>query len=122
MLEAAGWVVEDRKDLNLGAAQGVAVRFFPLKDGLECRFVVRIATTAWPNRIETQNTDQHAARADSSGPATPVLTIQIMKSQQRSCLGLPPGSEALERAGTFAKIVSTERALRLTCLPRRIVS
>ncbi len=33
LLEAAGWAVQDKKDLNLGAALGVAVREFPLKNG-----------------------------------------------------------------------------------------
>ncbi len=33
LLEAAGWVVQDFKDLSLGAGVGVAVREFPLKTG-----------------------------------------------------------------------------------------
>lgn len=33
LLEAAGWKVQDRKDLNLGAALGVAMREFPLTSG-----------------------------------------------------------------------------------------
>jgi type I restriction enzyme R subunit len=33
LLEAAGWKVQDRKDMNLGAALGVAVREFPLPGG-----------------------------------------------------------------------------------------
>jgi len=33
LLEVAGWKVQDRKDLNLGAALGVAVREFPLTTG-----------------------------------------------------------------------------------------
>ena len=33
LLEAAGWAVQDKKDLNLGAALGVAVREYPLKNG-----------------------------------------------------------------------------------------
>ena len=31
LLEKAGWLVQDNKDLNLGAGDGVAVREFPLK-------------------------------------------------------------------------------------------
>lgn len=31
LLEKAGWLVQDYKDLNLGAAVGIAVREFPLK-------------------------------------------------------------------------------------------
>ena len=31
LLEAAGWCVQDYKDLNLGATVGVAVREYPLK-------------------------------------------------------------------------------------------
>jgi len=33
LLEAAGWKVQDRRELNLGAAIGVAVREFPLESG-----------------------------------------------------------------------------------------
>lgn len=33
LLEAAGWSVQDRQELNLGASLGVAVRYFPLKTG-----------------------------------------------------------------------------------------
>ena len=32
-LEAAGWVIQDHKDLNLGASLGVVIREFPLKSG-----------------------------------------------------------------------------------------
>src|SRR3972149_9590184 len=32
-LAAAGWVVQDLKELNLGASLGIAVREFPLKTG-----------------------------------------------------------------------------------------
>jgi type I restriction enzyme R subunit len=33
LLEAAGWSVQDRSQLNLGASLGVAVREFPLESG-----------------------------------------------------------------------------------------
>ena len=33
LLEAAGWKVQDYKDINLGAGLGVAVRYFPLTTG-----------------------------------------------------------------------------------------
>lgn len=33
LLKAAGWQVQDRRDLNLGAGLGVAVREFPLSTG-----------------------------------------------------------------------------------------
>ena len=33
LLKAAGWEIQDLKDLNLSAAQGVAIREFPLKTG-----------------------------------------------------------------------------------------
>lgn len=33
LLDAAGWKVQDRSELNLGAGLGVAVREFPLKEG-----------------------------------------------------------------------------------------
>jgi hypothetical protein len=31
LLEKAGWLVQDHRDLNLGAGVGIAVREFPLK-------------------------------------------------------------------------------------------
>jgi type I restriction enzyme R subunit len=33
LLEAAGWQIQDYKDLNLGADLGVAVREFPVATG-----------------------------------------------------------------------------------------
>src|SRR5271169_4950191 len=33
LLEKAGWLVQDYKNLNLGAGVGVAVREYPLKSG-----------------------------------------------------------------------------------------
>ena len=33
LLEAAGWVVQDKNGINLTAALGVAVRYFPLSTG-----------------------------------------------------------------------------------------
>jgi len=33
LLEAAGWIVQDYDQLNLGATSGVAVREFPLESG-----------------------------------------------------------------------------------------
>lgn len=33
-LQQAGWVIQDIKQLNLGAARGVAVREFPTDSGL----------------------------------------------------------------------------------------
>jgi hypothetical protein len=33
LLQDAGWVIQDHKDLNLGAALGVAVREFPVSTG-----------------------------------------------------------------------------------------
>ncbi|PIU60081.1 type I site-specific deoxyribonuclease, partial [Candidatus Bathyarchaeota archaeon CG07_land_8_20_14_0_80_47_9] len=33
LLEAAGWKVQDYRDLNLGASLGVVVRDFPLESG-----------------------------------------------------------------------------------------
>jgi type I restriction enzyme R subunit len=39
LLEAAGWTVQDYRDLSLGAGLGVVVRSFPLKTG-EADYVV----------------------------------------------------------------------------------
>ena len=48
LLQAAGWQVQDYKNLNLGAASGVAVREFPLESGRAdyLLFVDRIAVGA----------------------------------------------------------------------------
>ncbi len=40
MLAAAGWTVQDRPELNLGAALGVAVRYFPLEGGKEADYLL----------------------------------------------------------------------------------
>lgn len=40
MLTGAGWVVQDRKDLNLGAGQGVAVRYFPFEGQQEADYLL----------------------------------------------------------------------------------
>jgi type I restriction enzyme R subunit len=32
-LQAAGWILQDRKDMNLFAGRGIAVREFPLQTG-----------------------------------------------------------------------------------------
>jgi type I restriction enzyme, R subunit len=34
LLDAAGWKLQDLKEINLGASLGVAVRYFPLKSGI----------------------------------------------------------------------------------------
>ncbi|MGD0955077.1 MAG: hypothetical protein ABR985_22275 [Methanotrichaceae archaeon] len=48
LLEAASWQIQDYKDLNLGAALGVAIREFPLKSGQAdyLLFVDRVAVGA----------------------------------------------------------------------------
>ena len=40
--------------------------------------MVRIATVAHPGGVETQNTDEHAATADSDVPTAPVLSASIV--------------------------------------------
>jgi len=49
-----------------------------LTDGQEYLFVVRIATAAHPDGIETQNTDEHAATPDSSVPDAPILQGMVV--------------------------------------------
>ncbi len=50
----------------------------PLTDGQTYRFVIRIATAPWPDGIETQNTDSHAATANASAPSTPLLSLRTV--------------------------------------------
>ncbi len=47
-------------------------------DDQEYLFAVRIATAAHLNGIETANTDEHRATADSDVPAAPTLQVQIV--------------------------------------------
>jgi len=49
-----------------------------LEDGGRYLFVVRIATAAWPNGIETQNTAAVGAVAESDVPTTPILTATVV--------------------------------------------
>jgi len=40
LLEAAGWKVQDYRELNLSASLGVVVRYFPLKEQLEADYLL----------------------------------------------------------------------------------
>jgi hypothetical protein len=40
MLDAAGWAVQDLREMNLGARRGVAVRYFPLQGGQEADYLL----------------------------------------------------------------------------------
>ena len=40
MLDAAGWAVQDLREMNLGARRGVAVRYFPLQDGKQADYLL----------------------------------------------------------------------------------
>ena len=46
--------------------------------GQTYHFSVRVATAAWPAGIETQNTDEHAAVADTTVPDAPVSSARII--------------------------------------------
>src|SRR3990170_3616827 len=46
LLESAGWTVQNRNELNLGASSGVAVRYFPLKAGLEADYMLFVSRKA----------------------------------------------------------------------------
>ena len=50
----------------------------PLAHGTTYRFAVRAATAAYPSGIETQNTDVHAATADTTVPAATVLSTRVI--------------------------------------------
>ncbi|MCK4374626.1 MAG: hypothetical protein KAX19_04825 [Candidatus Brocadiae bacterium] len=50
----------------------------PLTDGEEYRFAIRIAAIPWRRVLGTQNTDEHAATADSDAPTAPVLAAQVI--------------------------------------------
>jgi type I restriction enzyme R subunit len=65
MLEAAGWCLQHRDALNLGAAPGVAVREFPLKTGFAdyLLFVHRKAIGAVEAKAEAIHTELYLAVA-----------------------------------------------------------
>jgi type I restriction enzyme R subunit len=46
MLVAAGWKVQDRSEINLYAGRGVAIREYPLKDGLEADYLLFVDSSA----------------------------------------------------------------------------
>jgi type I restriction enzyme, R subunit len=46
LLEAAGWAVQDRQEINLGASLGVAVREFPMADGGEADYLLFVSRLA----------------------------------------------------------------------------
>jgi hypothetical protein len=49
-----------------------------LTNGVTYRFVVRIATDAWPAGFETQNVDEHSATASDSAPRAPTLSAAVV--------------------------------------------
>ncbi len=55
------------------AAARYAWRSAALTDGQEYRFVVRIATAAWPDGLETQGTDDQPATVDTHEPSLPAM-------------------------------------------------
>lgn len=77
LLQAAGWVVQDRRDLNLGAGLGVAVREFPLSTGPAdyLLFVERKAigvVEAKPEGVTLSGVEAQSARYSIGLGATPL--------------------------------------------------
>ncbi len=50
LLEAAGWKVQNLRQINLGGARGVAVREFPLHSGAADYFAVCRSRCGWGHR------------------------------------------------------------------------
>jgi len=50
----------------------------PLTDGQEYHFVICIATAPYTDGVETSNTDERPAMADSSVPTAPGLSAQLV--------------------------------------------
>jgi hypothetical protein len=76
LLRAAGWVVQDRRDLNLGAGPGVAVREFALSTGPVdyLLFVQRKAigvVEAKPEGVTLSGVEAQSARYSSGLGASP---------------------------------------------------
>jgi len=77
LLQAAGWVVQDRRDLNLGAGLGVAVREFPLSTGPAdyLLFIERKAigvVEAKPEGVTLSGVEAQSARYSIGLGATPL--------------------------------------------------
>ena len=70
LLTAAGWAVQDYKDLNLGASLGVAVREFPLKAGFADYLLFL---------------DRKAAGALEAKPVGTTLSIAEFQSEKYQC-------------------------------------
>ena len=71
LLRSAGWVIQDYKDLNLGAAVGVVVREFPLKkDSADYALI----------RLLVENTDKAIDILSKGGyifDIMPVIALEI---------------------------------------------
>jgi type I restriction enzyme R subunit len=84
-LEAAGWIIQDRKDTNLAAGPGVAVREFPTETGPVDYglYVERVA----------------AGAVEAKKEGTPLIGVEVQN--RRYSHGLPSGLPAYRRPLPF---------------------
>lgn len=81
MLVAAGWVVQDRQEINLSAGLGIAIREFSLRTGAADYFLM-------VNRLDCTTSSIYAARPSirCRGSALPISSVStrcsVVKKRQ----------------------------------------
>jgi type I restriction enzyme R subunit len=82
LLEAAGWKVQDYRELNLSASLGVVVRYFPLKEQLEADYLLFVdrkavgVVEAKPTGTTLSGVAEQTTKYLASVPAN-VPTVQL---------------------------------------------
>lgn len=99
LLVAGGWAVQDYKRVNLGAARGVAVREFKMKDGYETADYLLVVDRNAVGVIEAKK------------PGTTLTGVEWQSAKYRD--GLPDGISALVKPLPFA-FESTGIEIRFT--------
>ena len=92
LLQEAGWVIQDHKDLNLGFALGVAVREFPVSTGCYADYLLFV--------------DRQAAGVIEAKPEGTTLTSAEYQSDKYLC-SLPSDLPCFQNPLPFA-LESTE--------------
>jgi len=102
LLGKAGWLVQDHKDLNLGAGLGVVVRYFPLKTG-EADYVVFV--------------DRRAVGAIEAKPKGTTLS-GVSEQTEKYLWGLPDSIPSVGKPLRFAyESTGVETFFRDLCDP-----
>jgi len=77
-LAQAGWAVQDREDLNLGAARGVAVREFPMASGpADYLLFVDARPVGALEAKEVVNDREKLKKSGQLAGKSPVVAVQV---------------------------------------------